>query len=263
MLTYLRSFGHAKVNGVVEAPVTTALYVGQPVTNNTTPDIASSSSSSSISSYRKWARVEGAKIAMLAIQDVPLLDMPDTPPRFKKHARPVISTAAPSLPISTSDSFRKWRRIHGKKMSEAIMRSEPLPDIPDTPPRFRRLSIDASFKFSAASDVTLLLDTYRTALKNVADKLEAQGCASFTATSENPVIDAISIDDDYVVIDPTLSNIPNLPGRAFNMRRIAHKVKELSHRGIGKPSSSDKADRTVVSPFSSKFFLSCNSHTRK
>jgi hypothetical protein len=149
------------------------------------------------------------------------------------------------------------------------MRSEPLPDMPDTPPRFKKPSIDANTNLSPAGDVNSLLDIYRTALKNVADKLEAQGCASFTAASlvmpalpeKYPTPDVIPIDDDYVVIDSALSNVLNLPGRAFNMRRIAHKIKGLSHRGNGKgtlSSPASKAGHTAVSLFSSSKLLSRN-----
>lgn len=244
LLTCLHSSGN--LGDATEAPPTTVLNIGQLV-SNATPDLAGSSSSSSISSYRKWVRVQGAKIAMLAIQDVPLLDMPDTPPRFKKHASSVVSNPeiSPGLTISTSDSFRKWRRVHGKNMAEAIMRNQPLPDIPDTPPRFKS-SLGANTNLFPAGGVTSHLDTYRLALKNVADKLEVQGCASFTAVSlatpavpeKDSVICVVPDDDDddndYVIINPASSSVFEPPSHTFSVRKIAHMVKGLSHRRIDK-----------------------------
>lgn len=85
------------------------------------------------SSLRKYLREEGKKLAMSAIKDEPLPDMPETPPRFKM---PYAATfKAPIIAFSKFESLHKYLREKGDKLD---VKDEPnLPNMPETPRSFR------------------------------------------------------------------------------------------------------------------------------
>jgi hypothetical protein len=182
----------------------------------------------------------------------------------KKSAAVIAPT--PALPLSKSDSFRKYLRAEGKKLAMHALSDGPYPEMPETPPRFKKHVVKTITPASSADDITSFLATYRDAFKNIADNLEEFGSISPPAAEDvfgpeessspspaGPVLPPA--EDDFVVIDLALSDVFNLRRRPSSMRRVVNKVKRLSRRASDKenvpshsPTNSARASITSFSP---------------
>jgi hypothetical protein len=220
-------------------------------------------SPSTSESFRKYLRAEGKKMAMCAIKGEPFLEMPDTPPRFKK---PVANIGpAPFVSLSSSGSLRKYLREEGKKIAMHALSGEPYPDMPKTPPRFKKRMVGTVIS-SFAQDPFLVTDPE--AFGNLADSRRVSSSLSYPAVKDvfgpgtSPIrTDLLAADDDFVIIDPTFSKVFNLP-RTSGICRVVNSVKRLSRRGSNKQNvtsptpTSTKDSRASISSFAHNRLLS-------
>jgi hypothetical protein len=212
-------------------------------------------------------------LAMSAIKDESIPDVPDTPPRFKA---PLATTAivAPLIAPSSLGSLREYFRAEGKKLAVCALSDEPYPEMSETPPRFKKHFIKTITPTYSTHDISSILATHRDAFKNIADRLEEFGSISPPTaedvfcpeqSSPTPTIPfPAPAEEDFVVIDPTFSRVFNLPSRPSSIRRAVSRVGRLSRRGSDKeniPSHSAKSARVSVPSFSPTKLISRKFYT--
>jgi len=199
-------------------------------------------------------------MAMCAIKGEPFPEMPDTPPRFKKSVVNIVPTPFGSL--SSSGSLRKYLREEGKKIAMHALSGEPYPDMPATPPRFKKRMIGSVIP-SFAEDPFLVTDPE--AFGNLADissSLSYPPAKHVFGPETSPIRTDLPVaEDDFVIIDPMFSKVFNLP-RTSSICRVVNTVKRLSRRGSNKENvtsptpTSTKVSRTSVSSFAPNKLLS-------
>ncbi|KIM76247.1 hypothetical protein PILCRDRAFT_654376 [Piloderma croceum F 1598] len=246
----------------IEPDVEIVSPVAQPI-NNVKKAIAAAvnpTPPSTSESFRKYLRAEGKKMTMCAIKGEPFPGLPDTPPRFKKSIANIVPT--PFVSLSSSGSLRKYLREEGKKIAMHALSGEPYLD---TPPRFKKRMVGSVIP-SFAEDP--FLATNPEAFGNLADSRQVSSSLSYPAAKDvfgpgtSPIhTDLLAAEGDFVIIDPTLSKVFNLP-RTSSICRVVNTVKSLSRRGSNKENVTSstptptKVSRTSISSFAPNRLLS-------
>jgi hypothetical protein len=256
---HLRSFGRPAAKKIEPELAVASPVVHEDSAAATTVPLVPLSVSES---FRKYLRAEGKKMAMCAIKDEPLPEMPDTPPRFKKPVATIVAT--PLVALSSSASLRKYLRAEGKKIAMHALGDEPYPDMPETPPRFKKRFVKTIIPTSYAEEPVIVSgpEALKTDSQDKFRSVPSLAAEDIFGPDESPTRTCLlAADDDFVVIDPMLSKVFNLPRHDSNMRRAVSKVKRLSRRGYNATSpspSSIKTSRTSISSFAPTRLLSLN-----
>jgi hypothetical protein len=184
----------------------------------------------------------------------PLPQMLDTL-RQKKSVAAVVTTSL--VARSRSESFHRYLRADGKEIAIHALSDEHYREMPETPLRCQK-----HFKNitpSSAKDISSLLASNYDESKRMADSLQEYAplaAKDIFGLEEYPRVTSIPIffAEDFIVIDPALSHVFNLPHCTSSMRRVVNKAKSLSRVGPNKeniPSSSAaKYSRVSACPFS-------------